>query len=58
MAHVMKDFPSWCAFIVAPDGDGYVSASDVEDDLALAANFATRSEGERTLMSPRRGVNR
>jgi hypothetical protein len=54
----MKDFPSWCAFIVAPDGDGYVSASDVEDDLALAANFATGSEGERTLMSPRRGVNR
>ena len=39
----MKDCPSRCAFIATEDG-GYVSASDVEDDLALAANHAADSE--------------
>ena len=34
----MKDCPSRHAFIATEDG--YVSASDVEDDLALAANIA------------------
>jgi hypothetical protein len=33
----MKDCPSRRAFIATEDG--YVSASDVEDDLALAANI-------------------
>jgi hypothetical protein len=37
MGHVMKDCPSHRAFIATEDG--YVSASDVEDDLALAANI-------------------
>ena len=32
MGHVMKDCPSTRAFIAAPDGNRYVSASDVEDD--------------------------
>jgi hypothetical protein len=36
MGHVMKDCPSRRAFIATEDG--YVSTSDVEDDLALAAN--------------------
>ena len=40
----MKDCPSRRAFIAAPDGDGYVSASDVEEDLALAANITIDSE--------------
>jgi len=34
----MKDCPSRRAFIATEDG--YVSASDVEDNLALAANIA------------------
>ena len=34
----MKDFPSRRPFIATEDG--YVSASDVEDDLALVANIA------------------
>jgi hypothetical protein len=37
MKHVMKDCPSRRAFIATEDG--YVSASDVEDNLALAANI-------------------
>jgi len=44
MGHVMKDCPSTRAFIAAPDGNGYVSASDVEDDLVLAANIVADSE--------------
>ena len=44
MGHVMKDCPSARAFITAPDGNGYVSASDVEDDLVLAANIVSDSE--------------
>ena len=36
MGHVMKECPSRHSFIATEDG--YVSASDVEDDLALAAN--------------------
>ena len=43
MGHVMKDCPSAHAFIAAP-GNGYVSASDVEDDLVLAANIVADSE--------------
>jgi len=34
----MKDCPSRRAFIATEDG--YVSASDVKDDLALATNIA------------------
>jgi hypothetical protein len=45
MGHVMKDCPSHRAFIATEDG--YVSASDVEDDLALAANIdADSTEGD------------
>jgi hypothetical protein len=41
----MKDCPSHCAFIATEDG--YVSASDIEDDLALAANIdADSTEGD------------
>ena len=46
MGHVMKDCPSTRAFIAAPDGNGYVSASDVEDDLVLAANIVADSEDD------------
>ena len=46
MGHVMKDCPSTRAFIAAPDGNGYVSASDVEDDLVLAANIIADSEDD------------
>ena len=46
MGHVMKDCPSARAFIAAPDGNGYVSASDVEDDLVLGANIVADSEEE------------
>jgi hypothetical protein len=41
----MKDCPSHHAFI-ASNGGGYVSASDVEDDLALAANHVAYSDSE------------
>jgi len=44
MGHAMKDCPSARAFIAAPDGNGYVSASDVEDDLVLPANIVADSE--------------
>jgi hypothetical protein len=45
MGHVMKDCPSRRAFIATEDG--YVSASDVEDDLALVANIDVDStEGD------------
>src|SRR6185312_15527636 len=44
MGHVMKDCPSTRTFIAAHDGNGYVSASDVEDDLVLAANIVADSE--------------
>jgi len=41
----MKDCPSRRAFVATKDG--YVSASDVEDDLALAANIvADPTEGD------------
>ena len=46
MGHVIKDCPSRRAYIAAPDGDGYVSASDVEDDLVLATNMAAGSGEE------------
>ena len=46
MGHVMKDCPSTRAFIAAPDGNGYIIASDVEDELVLAANFVADSEDE------------
>ena len=46
MGHVIKDCPSTRAFIAAPDGNGYVSASDVDDELVLAANFVADSEDE------------
>ena len=45
----MKDCPSAHDFIAAPDGNGYVSTSDVEDDLVLAANIVAdleKDEGE------------
>ena len=44
----MKDCPSRRGFIATDDG--YVNASDVEDDLALAANIATDStEGNKDM---------
>ena len=39
MGHVMSDCTSQRAYIATEDG-GYVSASDVEDEYALAANLA------------------
>jgi hypothetical protein len=48
MGHVMKDCLSHRANIATNDG-GYISASDVEDDLALATNLVANSkedEGE------------
>jgi hypothetical protein len=47
----MKDCSSHCAFIATNDG-GYVSASDVEDDLALAANHVADSESEEEAIDP------
>jgi predicted aspartyl protease len=44
MGHISKDCPSTCAFIASPDGDGYVSTSDVEDDDIFAANTAAGSD--------------
>jgi len=45
MGHVMKNCPSRRTFIATEDG--YVIASDVEDDLALAANIVVDStEGD------------
>ncbi|RLN31243.1 putative retrotransposon protein [Panicum miliaceum] len=46
IGHVMKDYPSNRAYIAAPDGNGYVSVSDVEDELILAANIVADSEDE------------
>jgi hypothetical protein len=43
MGHIMKDCPSRSAFIATNDG-GYVSASDFEDDLSLAANHVVDLE--------------
>ena len=40
IGHVMKDCPNRRAYIATGDGSGYVSASDVEDELALATNIA------------------
>jgi hypothetical protein len=51
MGHVMKDCPSRHAFIATNDG-GYVSASDVEDNLALAANHVADSESEEEAIDP------
>ena len=42
----MKDCPSTRAFIAAPDGNRYVSASDVEDDQVFAANIVADSEDD------------
>nr|XP_034605584.1 uncharacterized protein LOC117865481 isoform X2 [Setaria viridis] len=39
IGHVMKDCSNRRAYIATVDGIGYVSASDVEDELALAANI-------------------
>ena len=47
MGHVMKDCLSQRAYIVTEDG-GYVSASDVEDEYALAANHAGDEDGRET----------
>jgi hypothetical protein len=43
MGHVLKECPSRRAFIAAPDGNGYISASDEEDSLALATNIVVDS---------------
>jgi hypothetical protein len=51
MGHVMKDCPSRRAFIATNDG-WYVSASDVEDDLALVANHVADSESEEEAIDP------
>jgi hypothetical protein len=42
MGHISKDCPSTRAFIASPDGDGYVSTSDIEDDDIFAANTAAK----------------
>lgn len=47
MGHVMKDCPSQQAYIVTDDG-GYVSASEVEDEIALATNLAAPTNDEAT----------
>jgi hypothetical protein len=46
MGHVSKECPSLRAFIAAPDGNGYISASDEEDSLALATNLVANSSIE------------
>ena len=43
MGHVMKDCPSQRAYIATDDG-GYVSASDVEDEVALVTNLAAQDD--------------
>ena len=45
----MKDVPSRRAFIATSDG-GYVSASDVEGELALATNLLAKYVEERPLI--------
>jgi hypothetical protein len=47
----MKDCPSRRAFIATNYG-GYVSASDVEDDLTLAANHVADSESKEEAIDP------
>lgn len=47
MGHIMKDCPSQRAYI-ATKGGGYVSASDVEDEYALAANLAGKEDELKT----------
>jgi hypothetical protein len=51
IGHVMKDCSSHHAFIATNDG-GYVSGSDVEDDLALAASHVADSESEEEAIDP------
>jgi hypothetical protein len=51
MGHIMNDCPSHHAFIATNDG-GYVSASDVEDDLALAINHVADLESEEEAIDP------
>jgi hypothetical protein len=51
MGHVTKDCPSRRAFIATIDG-GYISASDVEDDLALTANHVADSEIKEEAIDP------
>jgi hypothetical protein len=51
MGHIMKDCPSCCAFIATNDG-GYVSASDVKDDLVPAANHVADSKSEGEAIDP------
>jgi hypothetical protein len=51
MGHVMKDCPSHRAFIATNDG-GYASASDVEDDLALATNHVADLDSEGEAIDP------
>jgi len=46
MGHVMMDCRSTRAFFAAPNSNGYVSASDVEDDLVLAGNIITDSKDD------------
>jgi len=43
MGHVMKDCPCQRAYIATDDG-GYVSASDVEDEVALVTNLAAQDD--------------
>ena len=45
MGHFMRDCPSQRAYIATEDG-GYVSASDVEDEYALAANLAGNDDDQ------------
>jgi hypothetical protein len=51
MGHAMGNCPSRCAFIDTNDGR-YVSATDVEDDLALAANHVADLDSEGEAIDP------
>jgi hypothetical protein len=47
MGHVSKECPSHrTSLIAAPDGNGYISASDEEDSLALATDHVANSTVE------------
>jgi hypothetical protein len=43
MGHVLKERPSIHAFIASPAANGYISASDEEDSLALATHLVADS---------------
>jgi hypothetical protein len=44
MGHINTDCPSTRDFIASPDGDCYVSTSDIEDDDIFATNTTAGSD--------------